>query len=423
MKTPSSLRLHALYAALAATTLALTACGGGGGGGGAALPILPSGNGNNTNTGNTDTGNANTGGNTAPPAAEDDSGVAATCASLTSGTYRYLTSSDASNPTGLLQIKAGLKGSDGKRSAQVTEPGGVIATLVPVDGQACEFTLGDSERVVIGSNGLGLAVEPDRAITLLFPEQTGDAGVTVADLNGPFNRLGWERDGDSSPFTLTYGAINFSNGMATDGLDCPLASSSGSTPCSPMVPGTDIPANTAFVADSAAGGFSGTGGLASDHAYGFKFGSTVTLVAFNANDGSVQFFTTQRAANLPAQGQVSSYWQYQVDTAGASAAGLGAGTTTIDTVDAGTDTVTRHGDDNVTQTLHYNAPLPGYRRRDGVAGVPASGGNPAIPGVSAAIQLPLGSGLTVVSRLGATTPTTPGTGNGFLNLSLNKPGN
>ncbi len=401
MHIPKKTRL----ASATALMLTLAACGGGGGGGGGGLSFpLPA------------AAPAPAPAPPAPapapaPAAQDDSGVAATCASLTSGTYRYLTSSDKTDSTGLLQVKAGLLGADGTtRSAQITDASGATTTLAPVNGSACEFTLNGS-KLVIGPNGLGLATDPVTyagtpgfAVTLFFPEQTGDGAVKASDLNGVFNRLGWERDTDADYFSLAYGAISFNSGVVTDGLACPITSSIAGG-CTSLVVPNDIPASTGFVADSAAGGFSGTGGLANDHAYAFKFGDVVTLVAYNKDDGSVQFFTNQRSSGLPTVGQVSHYWQFSADTLGESETDITSDYNTIVSVDIGTSTVTRYAGTNssVVQTVRYNAPLPGYRKRDGATDI------------SPVIQLPLGGGLTVVSRLGATNA------NGFLNLSLNKP--
>lgn len=392
---------NAMKASIATALLAsLAACGGGGGDGGVGFPISA------PTPAPSPAPEPAPSPAPAPAPAEDDSGVAASCASLTSGTYRYLTSSDKTDLTGLLQIKAGLLGTDGTRTTQITDASGAHTTLAPVANNACEFTL-DGNKVVIGPKGLGLSTDPvsgGYAITLLFPEQTGDSAVKVSDLNGEFNILGWVRPNDTDNFSLNYGAYSFADGAIGSVSACPDTPNiiAGCT----SVPLPSASPATGFAADAANNGFAGTGDLSSFHAYAFKVDDALTLIAYNKNNGSVAFLTNQRLSTLPTAGDVNHYWQFTANTLGESQTDLAADYNTVVTVDSGASVVTRYTGTNsgVEQTVRYNAPLPGFRKRDGVAN-----------SISPAIQLPLGGGLTAVSRLGANSA------NGFLNLSLSKP--
>lgn len=396
---PHTLSRVALTAVFLAT---LSACGGGGGGGGG-FPIAPP-----------------AGGDTPPPVtpppvtppppdgpiAEDDSGAAPSCAGLTTGTYRYVSSNDTEDPTGLLQIKAGLLGADGStRSTQLTDPSGTTTTLVPIADKPCEFTLDETTHVVFGANGVGMATDPvdaAYAVSLIFPELAGDAAPKLADLNGTFNHLSWERGNDSSDFAMSYGAFVLRDGAITGGALClPTVSVRNACTAMPSMPGTGL-----AVVDTASG-FTGTGALQGTQAYAFKVNDVLSLVAYDALTSSVYFLTQQRASTLPQVGDISHFWQYTANPSGLATSAITSSYATIDSVDTTAQSVTRHpeGQTSVVQTVLYNAPLPGFRKREPVQGM-----------VSPVIQLSLSGGLTVTSRLGASQQTP-----GFINLSLSKP--
>lgn len=321
------------------------------------------------------------------------------------GTYRLI------DPANLETVTVSVT-MDGAGNPQVTTAEGTES--LSAGTETCTFTAADGSSVAVSKSGLAIVAGPAnsgiRFPALLFPDQST---TTIADLDGLWNRIEWTRDGTGAPFVLNYGTVSFTAGTVTSALNCPVTSSisSGCTPLSP-------PAGTGFTAD-AAGGFSGTGGLSGARAFAFKNGNDRMVVSMDP-DGSLMFLTPQTTWGLPTVGTSSASWGMRADTAGAVAVaptntlpGISSSNSVITSVDANTGTVTRNTSDDgapaVSQTLHVNAPVNGFRKRDGDANS------------SNAIQLRVTSDLVVVSRLGATAATTPGTGNGFLNLSLTKP--
>lgn len=126
----------------------------------------------------------------------------------------------------------------------------------------------------------------------------------------------------------------------------------------------------------------------SDGGFDVKAGSTtaINLWAYRAPNGSTAVFGTTNAAGsgsapqqtsivaaklqklaLPAVGSATNYWDVMIDGLGTSVAthGPDAQTTTVQTVDSATGTVTRErASDGRVDTVHYNQPLDGVRTRD-----------------------------------------------------------
>jgi hypothetical protein len=139
-------------------------------------------------------------------------------------------------------------------------------------------------------------------------------------------------------------------------------------------------------------------------------------------DGSLTILTPQAISSLPAAGSSTTVWNTNANTAGVLAvggtnaiAGFATNINIVTSVDIVNSVVirssTQDGSTPVTQTLRYNVPLAGFRKRDGVPNL-----------VAASIFLPVrGMGLTATSRLGAIDATIPGTGNGFLGLTIDQP--
>jgi len=391
MNASTSLRLRYLAAATAA--LALAACGGGGSDGGESPAPTPA---------------------PAPaptPAPAPLPTVSATCDQLTSGTYRLISPVDTEASTVNVSM-------DESGTPQLAYADGTSDSL-KASAEACSFTTAkNADSLVVGKGGVTVVAANDggsaRYPALLFPEQAAD----VADLTGTWNRIAWQRagnGGNSQPFGLEYGAISIAAGGITGAQFCETAATAG-TPiaCTAAAP------QASFAANASGGGFTGAGDAAGVRAFVFKNG-TDTLQVWMEEDGSLSLLSKQAALGYPAVGAASSSWNVQATTSGAvftaatdTLPGISTTSNTTTAVDTAAGTITRDssnaGAAAVSQTLYNNAPLPGMRVRQGVAG-----------SVSAAVMLPLTSGLTAVARLNATEATTPGTGNGFLVLSVSKP--
>lgn len=338
---------------------------------------------------------------------------AASCPALTSGNYRVIQPAMGAqaSATGI-----GVVAMDSAGIPQFTAPDSSTHTLTA--GTApCSFTTSGGGGVVVSPAGIVMVSDLEsgniRYPILLFPEQT----IPLSDLTGTWSRIAWQRNdpgGLAQPYSLEYGIVTFSAGAITGGQTCSVAAdlSGGCTAMS-------VPAGTALTVD-ATGGYSGTSGLSGSRSFAYKNGSSILLVIMDP-DGSINILTPQATSSFPTVGSNSASWNLRSDTAGVLAVagtnaipGISTTSITITSVDTVNNVVTRDSSDDgaaaVSQTLHYNLPLAGFRKRDGATGV------------SAAIMMSVpGMGLTAVARLGATAPTTPGTGNGFFNLSVTQP--
>lgn len=337
--------------------------------------------------------------------------VAATCSSLTSGAYRLIKpAADGSlTVTGVVDVAMDAGG-----NPQITQLDKTVVTLKP-GSTPCSFSAGNTgfvvspARVVVTSSQ-----ESDglRYASLLMPEQT----VALSELTGTWNRIGWQRAGTgglSKPYELSYGSITLSSGVVSNIVGCPVSELGGS--CT----GTGAAAGTGFTV-SAAGGYNGAGDLSGSRGFAYKSGGNIMLLLVDP-DGSLHIFTPQVAQALPSVGSTSTTWTVQPTTDGSLVVantnvmpGISTLVVTITGVDSASSTVTRtqsnDGGTAVSQTLHYNSPMLGFRKRD------------AASGVSPIVQLPVpGMGITVSARIGATAATAPGTGNGFFTFSINQP--
>ena len=140
-------------------------------------------------------------------------------------------------------------------------------------------------------------------------------------------------------------------------------------------------------------------------------GPVVHMYAYRAPSGSLTLFGSKMTGDynddhavltsivaarldslpLPAVGSVSNYWeiQFTVNDGIQTSTAPRADTVTVDSVDASASVVQRHrASDNRADTLQYNQPLTGMRRRPGGADHGVDEG--------AAIQIPLpGLGMVV----------------------------
>lgn len=300
------------------------------------------------------------------------------------------------------------------------------APRIVKDGTTVTLAAGTTPCSFTGSDGASVVVSPANVVmmsspqsdgkyypVIAFPEQT----VAVSELTGTWNLLGWERAGAgglNQPYDLGYGSVVLSSGVASDVKLCSTAADlSGGCTTQTLSPGSALVANPS-------GGFMGTGDLSGSLVFAYKSASNIFAVLVDP-DGSLDILTPQVTESFPAVGAGNTSWNLQPDTSGALILSAGDPMPRISTivvaitsVDSVNNIVTRNQSNNggtaVAQTLHYNQPLAGFRKRD------------AASNVTPVIQLPLpGMGMSVSSRLGATTATTPGTGNGFLTFSIAQP--
>jgi hypothetical protein len=307
---------------------------------------------------------------------------------------------------------------DSAGTPQVTFPDTAAATLT-AGASPCSFSIAGSLDVVVSPAGVAVASALEsgsRYPVLLFPEQT----VPLSELAGTWNRMSWARKapgGFAQPYMVNYGTLAFNTaGVVTGAQECSVAAdlAGGCTTQSPA----DL-AGLAVVADPS-GGFTGTGGLSGTRLFAYKNGGNIMAVAVDP-DGSLTLFTPQSAQSLPTVGAAKSSWVLRSNSAGVLAVsgttampGISTSVNTVTAVDTLTSIVTRDSSDEgaaaVSQMLRYNVPLAGFLKRDGATAVASS------------IFLQVrGMGLNAVSRLGGIAPTTPGTGNGFMVLSVDRP--
>jgi hypothetical protein len=339
------------------------------------------------------------------------SSSAASCPAFTSGTYRLIKPAPIGQQNVVTLVSVVMDSSGRPKTALPGQP----ARALTAAAAPCSFTSPDGSGLAVSSAGVGMVSDVEgsnRFPALLFPEQT----IPVSDLAGIWNHLSWARKdpgGFNQPYELNYGAVSLSpSGAVTGNVHCSVAVD--------LSGGCQTENPSAGFAVNPVGGYSGTGDLSGFRAFAYRNG-TDTMIAGLDPDGSLTIFTPQAASALPAAGSSNTVLSMTETTAGVVVVaatnlipGIGTVVNTNTSVDPATGVVIRtsvqDGGAPTTQTLRFNVPLAGFRKRDG-------GTN-----VSSSIFLPVrGMGLTAVSRLGATTATTPGTGTGFLNLSTDQP--
>ncbi|MGH8791020.1 MAG: hypothetical protein ACREYA_39000, partial [Cupriavidus necator] len=315
--------------------------------------------------------------------------AAATCAGLKTGKYHVVELGTPIGETGemdaaTLQFKLG---SD-------------VTAFTADASEACRFTAG-TDTVLVSKSGLSVVLPPagtvNRLPALLIPAQA----LTLADLAGDWNGLGYERDG-SMPFAATR--VNFSldaAGKVTAGADC-----SGLDSCAAWLP-DEFPTITL----NPDGGLNVTDqGGGTERAYAFKGTDGQLVIVFTHGDGFTM--ATKRIARaLPAVGATNSFWDTNilpVDSNSATADGIStttASTVKFTAVDAQANTYTRERDDGRVDSWKVNTPLDGLRYR---APTPNNSGG------SEAIGMSIGStGLNVAIGVN--------TARRFFSISVNRP--
>ncbi|WP_337442052.1 hypothetical protein [Cupriavidus necator] len=297
--------------------------------------------------------------------------AAASCAGLKTGKYHVLELGKTAATAGdmdaaALQLKVGTE----------------VISFTANASEACRFTVpsgATTDTMLVSKSGLSVVLPPagtlDRLPALLIPAQA----LTVADLAGNWNGLGYERDG-SSPYASTRVTFSLDGaGKVTADADC-----TGLDSCAAWLP-DEFPTLTV----DPDGGLNVTTKTGAERAYAFKGTDGQVVIVFTHGDGFTMA-TRQIARALPAVGAINVSWDttvFPVDSNPASPDGISATTASsarVTAVDTQANTYTRERDDGRADTWKLNTPLNGLRYRA------------PTPNASEAIAMPIGStGLSV----------------------------
>ncbi|WP_354687505.1 hypothetical protein [Cupriavidus necator] len=279
--------------------------------------------------------------------------AAASCAGLKTGNYHVIglgspaaTAAEMDAATLQLTLKTGFG-----TNASVT---GVVP-FTAAASDACRFTVpsgSSTSAVLVSKSGLSLALPPAGTANvlpaLIMPAQS----VTLADLAGDWNGLGYERDNASSPYAPRR--VTFSvdaAGKMTAGADC-----SGVNTCEAWLP-DERPTLSA----NADGGFNIADAFGTQRAYAFK-GTDGQVTAVITHGDGFMIAAKQVVRALPVVGTSNSYWD-SVITAG-TVSGPTTWSTTIASVDSQTGTYIRKRiEDGRLDSWKVNSPANGLRYR------------------------------------------------------------
>lgn len=284
-------------------------------------------------------------------------GALANCPVALSGKYRTI------DYTGGTQVHT----LDFKAMTWTSEGGSPEAIVA--GAQACEFTV-NTAKVVIGPQGAGAFQEAEMA-GYLIPVQSHPLSAVAATWNFLESGLNESNAGENffGQFTVqANGAVtvcehDVMNGVANFGS------------CTPET-------ETITLSAASDGGFDLNYGGEAGRVWGYR-GPNGALTLFGTNNPAgndsptafrTHFVMTQPGAlALPAAGEVTKYWDVEVNFAGALTTTYRADSTTVTAVDAaaGTFTRTRAGDGRV-DTLRVNHPVAGLRYRAATGGIPAT---------------------------------------------------
>lgn len=370
---------------LAATTLAaLAACGGGGDGGGstpapapAPVPLELS-----------DTASL--------PADLQAADAAADCASLRSGTYRYVIADDGGSGyvTGTVVVDA----------KALTLTSDVVDRLTPLGN--CRYQMPEGGTLLVSKAGVMVAQSDaaPRRVALVFPEQSH----TVDELAGEWNMLATDRLSDGGPVQLTAGSFTFD---ATGTL-------TAMTFCEDMLTCQSGKAGDAgfpslrISAAASGGGFeiTNTTDVWTDRLFAYRAGGNELMLVSLTQGGNITVITRKAARTLPTVGDTLESWNVTLQI-NASAPWLTSpfaasrSQQTITAVDAAAGSYTRDAVIDFgtgatrPETLQIEQPRTGYIRRVPATVTTSTG---STSNVSEFIGLPLrGMGLTAVSLPGS----------------------
>lgn len=229
--------------------------------------------------------------------------AAANCASLRSGVYRVVRPhySSLTEVTSRLSIDA--------QTLQVTDLGdSTVETWLP-NGD-CRFIAGASSAnkvdVVVTAAGVLVGRPYDSGVSQYsvavgFPEQTH----TLDELVGDWNAIGRELVSGNSASTATFGGMNATATVGSNGVLSNIYTCEPGTGCGA------ISGVTITLAGNATG-FSMTGTSTTDNwidqVYVYKAGGGELMMVNTSGDGSIAFWTKKGATSAPTVSSVSSSW-------------------------------------------------------------------------------------------------------------------
>jgi hypothetical protein len=312
--------------------------------------------------------------------------AASDCAGLKTGTLRVLDFSNGSN--GLVQVDA---------AALTATLGGVKYTLKK--NAACDYTANDTAatRVLVSRSGIAVLLQGSGLsgnVVVAIPEQKLD----VAALAGSYGRVqygGTVFDPTVGDFGDTEFAADGQNGLS---MNCPQGYGS----CV-----QDKQSKGQLVANANGGFDYMENGASQARVFAFRNSSGRMLLVGMESDGTFIALAGKEKVALPALNRVASFWQFNVNSAGLSAATEDSNTITAVDATAGT-AARKFTSDGHSDTLSYNAPFDGNRYRATNACTSSSGGAFNCNGV---VQLPYGGLVLSVSSV---------PGKHFLSVSIDK---
>lgn len=291
--------------------------------------------------------------------------AAASCAGLRSGKYHLV---GLSYPSGTIaEVDASALTITQKSSFAADAPSGSSVTLTPDAAEACRFTVssgGSVTTVLMSKSGVGLAVPaapmPNPGVAMLIPAQS----LTLADLAGNWNGLGYEREDAGSPLKPSRVTLSLdADGKATAGADC-----TGINSCESW-PAAELPTFSAI-----GNGIFGFNDLyaSAQPVYTFK-GTDGQMMAVIPHEDGFMIFSKQVDRALPAVGYSNAYWDnavmYLPPAGGGTPVLTFTGTekwsTVVESADAQTGIYTRKRvEDGRLDSWKQNVPAPGLRYRE-----------------------------------------------------------
>ena len=229
--------------------------------------------------------------------------------------------------------------------------------FTPFSGQACRFSTNANSTVndvMVSKSGIALVrnvSNPGGSLLLpglLIPAQK----ISLAELAGTWNAVGYERDNASEVFAPTRLTFTLAaDGKFTAGADC-----TGVSSCTPWQP-ADLPT----LAATSSGAFTLTDTSGTEAVAVFK-GTDGLYTAVIARANGIVIASKQVARPLPVVGSTNSYWDATFMPN--LSVVMDIASTTIQSVDAATGTYTRkRASDGRLDAWTQNSPTPGLRYR------------------------------------------------------------
>lgn len=252
------------------------------------------------------------------------------------------------------------------KAMTLTSEGGSAESIV-AGSQACEFTV-NSTKVVIGPNGAG-AYQDAETIGYIFPVQSHTVSAVAAGWN--FLESGLNESNQGEHFFGKF-TINADGTVAV----CEYNAMNGPTNFGECVPETE----TVTMAAATDGGFDLKYGSDTARVWGFRgpngalnlFGTSNALGDSSPTAFRTHFLLTKAGpVSLPAVGEVTKYWDLDVNFAtGSLTASSRSDSNTVTAVDAAAGTFTRERlSDSRIDTFRINYPLEGLRFRAQSTGI------------------------------------------------------